>query len=497
MKRQLLLISALALFGFNVQAQTYWKYGFGSATGNLSPSSAAGLASSDDGSHIHSILAAPQDQQIARIWTGNSNVSGFTLVNTGTIGSGSRLLFKTPSTTSTSKFSILNIAGTSVMSIGFKMKFQAGTTADYRFVVGRDASTFNWTTASGGTQFSNNINFNDVNAQPAILMMHWNLSGGTYKLSVREKLTVNTPTVVSGFKTLDPALNPNVSFVNGGEYYVQIYANNSAAPATYDKTDAATEITTTYSIAPQSSHIWVNGIRLLYDTNNYDFFDVGNNLTAGAALNAFVFLGYNATNNDAQVYFDDFTYANYLTDLVPLPIKLTSFNAVPSGNKVKVNWATATETNNSHFEILRSENGSDFNAIATIKGGGNTQTEQLYSYIDQNPLAGTSYYQLKQVDFDGNSSLSKVVAVKSLLEKTALSVIGKPNQQTVEFAFMAEDNGVATIKVSDLSGKKLVEQNIRVVKGQQVTQLPFNLPKGLYIGSLQQSGVLSSQKFIF
>jgi len=497
MKRQLLLISALALFGFNVQAQTYWKYGFGSVTGNLSPSSAAGIASSSDGSHVHAILAAPQDQQIARIWTGNSNVSGFTLVNTGTIGSGSRLLFKTPPTTSTSKFSILNIAGTSVMSIGFKMKFQAGTNADYRFVVGRDVSSFNWTTASGSTQFSNNINFNDVNAQPAILMMHWNLSGGTYKLSVREKLTVNTPVVVSGFKTLDPALNPNVSFVNGGEYEVQVYANNGAAPANYDKTDAGTQVTTSYSIAPQSSHIWINGVRLLYDTNNYDFFDEGNNLAAGAALNAFVFLGYNATNNDAQVYLDDFTYANYLTDLVPLPIKLTSFNAVPSGHKVKVNWSTATETINSHFEVLRSENRNDFNTIATLKGGGDTNTEQLYSYIDQNPLAGTSYYQLKQVDFDGNSSLSKVVAVKSLLEKIALNVIAKPNQQTVEFAFMAENNGVAIIKVLDLNGKKVVEQNIRVVKGQQVAQLPFNLPKGLYIGSLQQSGVLSSQKFIF
>ncbi|RWU10791.1 T9SS type A sorting domain-containing protein [Pedobacter chitinilyticus] len=496
MKRQLLLISALALFGFNVQAQKYWKYDFGTATGNLSPSSAAGIASSNDGSHVHGTLAAPQDQQIARIWTGNSNVSGFTLVNTGTIGSGSRLLFKTPPTTSTSKFSILNIAGTSVMSIGFKMKFQSGTNADYRFVVGRDASTFNWTTASGGTQFSNNINFNEVNPQPAILMMHWNLSGGTYQLSVREKLTAGTP-AVSGFKTLDPTLNPNISFVNGGEYYVQIYANNNATPATYDKTDAATEITTTYSIAAQASHIWVNGVRLIYDTNNYDFFDVGNNLAAGVALNAFVFLGYNATNNDAQVYLDNFTYANYLTDLVPLPIKLTSFNAVSSGHKVKINWATATETNNSHFEILRSENGSDFNVIATVKGSGNTNTEQLYSYTDQNPLPGNSYYQLRQVDFDGNSSLSKVVVVKTLWEKTALSVIAKPNQQAVEFAFMAENNGVATIKVSDLSGKKVLEQNIKVVKGQQVTQLPFNLPKGLYIGSLQQSGVLSSQKFIF
>lgn len=499
MKKQLLLISAVALFGFNVNAQKHWKYDFGNQIGNLSPTSAAGIASSDDGvsGHIHAILAAPKDKQIARIWTGNSNVSGFTLVNNATIGSGSRLLFKAPASTSTSKFSLLNIEGTSLMSIGYKIKFQAGTDADYRFVVGRDATTFNWTTASGATQFSNNINFNENNAQPAILMMQWTYSGGSYKLSIRDKQTVTTPQTVSGFKTLDATLNPNVSFINGGEYYIQIYANNSASSASYVITDPISKVVTNYTIASQASHIWVNGVRLVYNTNNFNFFDAGNNLAAGTALNALVFMGYNATNNDAQVFLDDFTYADYLTDLITLPIQLTDFKAVSQGNSVKLNWATATETNNAHFEVMRSENGKDFKSIATVKGGGNTQTEQLYTYTDQNPLTGTSYYQLKQADFDGTSSLSKIVVVKSLSTKNELNIVAKPSQQVIELAFFGDKAGIATINVLDLSGKKVLQKNINVVKGSQLVKLPFNLPRGLYVGSLKNEGIFTAQKFIF
>src|SRR5690606_18762441 len=129
---------------------------FGTGTGNLSPNSAKGILSANDGEpgHIHSLLPAPADGQIARVWTGNrinnadtaTYMGGFSLANTGTIGSGSRLHFEAAPTSSTHKFSILNIEGTALMSVGFKLKFEAGTDADYRFAIGRDASTMSWIT---------------------------------------------------------------------------------------------------------------------------------------------------------------------------------------------------------------------------------------------------------------------------------------------------------------------------------------------------------------
>src|SRR5690606_15817603 len=46
-----------------------------------------------------------------------------------------------------------------------------------------------------------------------------------------------------------------------------------------------------------------------------------------------------------------------------LPIELLRFDAIPGKNDVKLEWKTATELNNSHFEIERSADGRNFQPI--------------------------------------------------------------------------------------------------------------------------------------
>ena len=284
--------------------QKSWIYDFGQTEGNLSPTSAAGALSANDGiaNHIHTLLPAPTSNQIARIWTGNSNVGGFTLANTATIGSGARLLFKAPPSTSTSKFSILNIDGTNLFSIGYQMKLQAGTAVTYKFALGRDASTMDWNTALpslNASQFSNNVNFSPTAALPVFLIMWWDITPNGYQLSIQQK--------DKSLVAIDATLNPNVTFSNGGEYDVQIYANNATSAKKYMKNNEK------YSILPGASHIWVNNHLLLKATGDANF--ITSEMDANATLNAFMFMGLSNTNNAAQVYLDDFKYANYITDL--------------------------------------------------------------------------------------------------------------------------------------------------------------------------------------
>ncbi|WP_179747354.1 Ig-like domain-containing protein [Pedobacter xixiisoli] len=284
--------------------QKNWIYDFGQTEGNLSPTSAAGALSANDGiaGHIHALLPAPTSSQIARIWTGNSNVGGFTLTNTATIGSGARLLFKAPPSTSTSKFSILNIDGTNLFSIGYQMKLQAGTAGTYKFALGRDASTMDWNTALpslNASQFSNNVNFSPTAALPVFLIMWWDITPNGYQLSIQQK--------DKSLVAVDATLNPKVSFVTGGEYDVQIYANNSTGARRYVKNNEK------YSILPGASHIWINNNLLLKAAGDSNF--VTSEMDANATLNAFMFMGLSNTNNAAQVYLDDFKYANYITDL--------------------------------------------------------------------------------------------------------------------------------------------------------------------------------------
>lgn len=299
--------------------QNSWDYNFGEAEGNLSLLSAEGVLSANDGvaGHIHPILPAPLNSQIARAWTGNNNVSGWSLTNSGTtIGSGSRLLFKAPPTTSTSKFSILNINGTNLFSVGFDFKLQAGTAGTYKFALGRDVSTMRWvaegndkyampivTNPVTATSFSNNTNFSPTAALPTFLILWWDITANGYTFSIQQK--------DKSLLAIDPVLNPEISFVNGGDYNMQIYANNSVSVKKYAKNGI------NYIVSVGASHIWINNVLLLKSAGDANF--ITSELDLNTNLNAFMFLGLNNTNNVAQIYFDDFKYANYITDINTLP----------------------------------------------------------------------------------------------------------------------------------------------------------------------------------
>jgi hypothetical protein len=97
----------------------------------------------------------------------------------------------------------------------------------------------------------------------------------------------------------------------------------------------------------------------------------------------------------------------------PLPVELTRFDATAKGTGVNLTWATATEKNSDRFEVQRSATGGEYNTIGTVKGQGSTSMAHNYSFVDSRPLAGTSYYRLRQVDTDGTFSFSPVVAVQA------------------------------------------------------------------------------------
>jgi cytoskeletal protein CcmA (bactofilin family) len=94
-----------------------------------------------------------------------------------------------------------------------------------------------------------------------------------------------------------------------------------------------------------------------------------------------------------------------------LPVELLYFESVVNPTSVKVEWATASEENNDYYSIERSQDGVNYELIATTPGAGNSTSVLEYSYIDKNPLLGRSYYRLTQTDFDGASETFNPIAV--------------------------------------------------------------------------------------
>jgi len=75
---------------------------------------------------------------------------------------------------------------------------------------------------------------------------------------------------------------------------------------------------------------------------------------------------------------DGFAYAGTMdgvarsTNSTVIPVELVSFSATLLDINVKLDWSTATETNNSGFEILRSNKKDEWNTIGFVPGNGTT-----------------------------------------------------------------------------------------------------------------------------
>ncbi len=197
-----------------------------------------------------------------------------------------------------------------------------------------------------------------------------------------------------------------------------------------------------------------------------------------------------------------FTQWVIVSNTVTLPIQLAYFNANVSGNEVLINWATATEVNNSYFNVERSTDGIQYESIEIVNGAGNSSSLISYGVTDKKPLNGLSYYRLKQTDFDGKFSYSNVEAVHySVIPGAAIKIeTAGPNPFSDSFTinFSVENDGDVEFLLLNSNGQLLYTEKIKVHKGnnQYTYTDQRNLEKGIYIMNLICNEEKASRKMI-
>jgi hypothetical protein len=74
-----------------------------------------------------------------------------------------------------------------------------------------------------------------------------------------------------------------------------------------------------------------------------------------------------------------------------------------------LSWSTSEEMNNAQFIVEKSETGTEFTNVGTVKGGGTHQTKKVYNFLDAKAGGAMKvFYRLKVVDFDGTTSYSEI-----------------------------------------------------------------------------------------
>lgn len=187
------------------------------------------------------------------------------------------------------------------------------------------------------------------------------------------------------------------------------------------------------------------------------------------------------------------------TNTVPLPIELLSFNANynEDSKNVVLDWTTISEINNDFFTIEKSIDGENFEVVGIVDGSGNSNSYRTYNTLDEKPYVGTSYYRLKQTDFDGQFEYSDLVPVKveDVISNPTIYPNPITNNGVLEFSTNSTEATVVT--VYDVSGRIVLSNQHLTNKGINKIQLETNeLTNGMYFISLKNGNSKTNLKFI-
>jgi hypothetical protein len=182
-----------------------------------------------------------------------------------------------------------------------------------------------------------------------------------------------------------------------------------------------------------------------------------------------------------------------------LPIKLLSFNASynETGNTVDINWATASEVNNKQFIVEKSVDGETWQVVNIQQGSGNSEATRFYTCTDESPFAGLSYYRLRQVDYDGNMSYSRIVPI-NIPAKYSVNLFPNPTSGNMTLRYITQSPDPLTVIITDLSGKVVADYTISQVEEgiNNFEVATAGLAPGMYLIQIINPQKTFFQKFI-
>lgn len=182
-----------------------------------------------------------------------------------------------------------------------------------------------------------------------------------------------------------------------------------------------------------------------------------------------------------------------------LPVVLTPLKGYYSKGVSHLYWKSLQESNSSHFEIERSNDGTNFVMVGRINAKSISDKEVDYSFDDIRSNAGLNYYRLKLLDKDGKFQYSNIELLNVNIEGINITAIyPAPFIDKVNVVISSEVKTQSSISLFDNTGKLLI--NLPSVLNKGVTNLVIdnliNLAKGLYIIKVQVGENIVIKKLI-
>ena len=223
-------------------------------------------------------------------------------------------------------------------------------------------------------------------------------------------------------------------------------------------------------------------VRMLEATNGVGVAGLDNTVTSGGSVPTVTYRPNSSTSfTDPDI--------SQSSSTLPLPVELLYLTADWQGEDAVVEWETASELNNSHFDVERSFDGSGFEYIGTVGSkatGGNSNQRLVYTYTDLGAKARTMknvFYRLIQTDFDGASEVFGPALLRvNRTTETSIALFPVPAQNQVTVQTIGLDEGVNyTLRVIGNLGNTVQESTFLSGRSYNKTILDISsLPSGVY-----------------
>jgi len=194
-----------------------------------------------------------------------------------------------------------------------------------------------------------------------------------------------------------------------------------------------------------------------------------------------------------------------------VPVELSAFAGEAVEDHVVLNWATASQTNNAGFRVLRSTDRENYQVVSDlIAGAGTTDALVDYTFTDEIiPAAERVYYVLEQIDLDGTIHRSNPIKVLlgarflNLPTEFASTVYPNPFNPSTTISYDLPIEADVSIIIYDAIG-----QEIRQLVSQQHTagrysiqwdakdQLGRSVGSGVYIAKILAGQNSATQKML-
>ncbi|MEO0341411.1 MAG: T9SS type A sorting domain-containing protein [Bacteroidota bacterium] len=172
----------------------------------------------------------------------------------------------------------------------------------------------------------------------------------------------------------------------------------------------------------------------------------------------------------------------------PLPVEMTDFSVRQNQNKVSLVWKTITELENKGFEVQRSLNAFDWDAIGFVAGNGTSQETHTYQFEDRPDIYDeTIYYRLKQHDSNGTYSFSQIV---SATMNSIPQLMEYPNPFS-EVLNISVQNDIS-LQIRNQFGQEVLRRQIT----KEATLDLGHFPPGIYFLSYNYNGHLITRKLV-